>query len=150
MNLDLRRLLEQELEILENAWKVLDYSYQKCQRIGLKEKYEPQELESFETLTSRFARLSDILTQKIFRLIDEIDLDSGGTVRDRIYRAEKKGLVENADSFIDIRILRNDITHEYKPEALEDIFNKVLSFTPILVDSVGRVRRYSQKLLNLR
>ena len=39
------------------------------------------ELEHFESLTGRFARLSDLLIQKIFRLIDQLDLEDLGTVR---------------------------------------------------------------------
>src|SRR6185369_5728960 len=66
-------LLERALSILSDAQEVLLYSFNKCSRIGLKAQYEPEELESFESFTGRFARLSDILIQKVFRLVDELD-----------------------------------------------------------------------------
>ena len=138
-------LLQNELKILDDAKEVLLYSFNKCSRIGIKNKYEPEELESFESFTGRFARLSDILIQKIFRLVDELDLDSHGTVRDRINRAEKKGLITSSDVFVEIRVLRNDIAHEYLPEAIQEIFGKVLSLTPSLLDGVQRARNYCQK-----
>ena len=138
-------ILQKELKLLADATDVLEYSFNKCSRIGLKQNYQPEELESFESFTGRFARLSDILIQKIFRLIDEIDLETQGTVRDRINRAEKKGLIKSSDTFVEIRMVRNDIAHEYLPEAIQEIFVKVLELTPAILDSVERVKAYSQK-----
>lgn len=138
-------ILQKELKLLADATEVLEYSFKKCSRIGIKATYEPEELESFESFTGRFARLSDILIQKVFRLIDEIDLDTQGTVRDRINRAEKKELVESGDTFVEIRMVRNDIAHEYLPEAVREIFVKVLDLTPALLDAVERVTRYCKR-----
>lgn len=90
--------------------------------------------ESFEALTGRFARLSDMLIQKVFRTIDMIELDSSGTVRDRIHRAEKKQL-------IDIRLLKNEISHEYRSDTIHMIFEKVLHLTPLLLKNVDSTVR---------
>ena len=68
----------------------MEYSYKRCTAIKDKSEFDEQDLERFESLTGRFARLSDLLIQKMFRLIDSLDLDDQGTVRDRINRAEKK------------------------------------------------------------
>ncbi len=145
MNEDLLNLLKQQLTLLDNAAEVLQFSERKCQTIGMKNHYTPDELDRFESLTSRFARLCDLLLQKVFRLIDEIDLESPGTVRDRINRAEKKGLIQNAEQFIECRMLRNEIAHEYMPQAILIIFQKVLEMTPYLLESVTRVKRYCDK-----
>jgi len=147
MTRQLKLLLEKELDILSDATEVLLYSFSKCSKIGIKASYEPEQLESFESLTGRFARLSDILIQKIFRLIDELDLETQGTVRDRINRAEKKELIVSADVFVEIRMVRNDIAHEYLPEAIQEIFGKVLHLTPALLDGVERARKYCEKFL---
>lgn len=141
----MQRLLVQELKVLNDARDVLLYSFNKCSAIGIKETYEPEELESFESFTGRFARLSDILIQKIFRLVDELDLDSQGTIRDRINRAEKKELIGSSDVFVEIRMVRNDIAHEYLPEAIHDIFKKVLTLSPHLFESVERTILYCKK-----
>jgi hypothetical protein len=141
----MQKLLVNELKVLDDAREVLLYSFNKCSAIGIKETYEPEELESFESFTGRFARLSDILIQKIFRLVDELDLDSQGTIRDRINRAEKKELIASSDVFVEIRMVRNDIAHEYLPEAIHDIFGKVLLLTPHLFDGVDRTITYCKK-----
>lgn len=145
---DLLELLRDELSSLERALEVLQYSYDTCNGIGIKEDYTFDEMDRFEAFTSRFARLSDLLIQKIFRLIDQIDLEDSETVRDRINNAEKKGLIESADLFIQIRIVRNDITHEYHTETLKDIYKKVLELSPCLFDGIKRVRKYCMKYLH--
>ncbi|MHC4269489.1 MAG: hypothetical protein ACYSTS_13600 [Planctomycetota bacterium] len=89
--------------------------------------------------------MSDMLIQKVFRLIDKIEFDDEGTIRDRINRAEKKGLIESADTFIQIRIVRNDIAHEYHTENLKDIYKKVLELTPYLLNCVERIIVYCKK-----
>lgn len=146
MTEDLKRLLQKELQLLEDASQVLEYSFTKCSRIGLKSDYSPEELESFESLCSRFARLSDIMTQKIFRLLAEIALEQPGTVRDRINRAEKWNLIESAEDFVAIRIVRNDIAHEYLPEAILDLFKKVMKLTPALLKGVALTTDYCSRL----
>ena len=137
-----------ELENLAKAKDALQYSYEKCQRIKLHEGLSYEELESFEALTSRFARLSDIIIQKVLRLLDFIDLEDTGTVRDRINRAEKKGVILSADNLVEIRILRNEIAHEYRSETAYAIFEKVLTYSPTLLESVDTITDYSQKILS--
>ena len=87
---DLLELLRDELSSLERALEVMQYSYGTCNEIGIKEDYTFDEMDRFEAFTSRFARMSDLLIQKIFRLIDQIDLEDSETVRDRINNAEKR------------------------------------------------------------
>lgn len=145
MTENMKQLLVNELKLLADTRDVLLYSFNKCSAIGIKESYEPEELESFESFTGRFARLSDILIQKVFRLLDELELEAQGSIRDRINRAEKKELVASGDIFVEIRMIRNEIGHEYLPEAIREIFVKVLSLTPHLLDSVERTMAYSRK-----
>ncbi len=142
---DLKDCLKQELIALEKAGDVLQYSYKKCRSIKLLDGLSYEEQEGFEALTSRFARLSDLIIQKIFRLLDILDLEDEGTVRDRINRAEKKGVIQRADDFIEIRILRNEIAHEYKAEAIYTIFEKVLGYTPKLLSAVETITNYAQR-----
>ncbi|MCK9268514.1 MAG: hypothetical protein M0P14_07375 [Alkaliphilus sp.] len=147
MKRDEKQLLAEELKLLEYSNDMLIYSYNTCRNIGIKEEYTFGELDKFEALTSRFARTGDMLIQKIFRLIDILELERPGSVIDRINRAEKRGLISSAEIFKEIRYLRNDISHEYVPTAIEQIFEKVLEFTPYLIDSVNRVKKYSGEIL---
>lgn len=140
-------ILQNDISELEKAADILRYSYSKCIAIDLMDGIDQNTLESFEALTSRFARLSDMLIQKVLRTIDMIDLESSGTVRDRINRAEKKKVIDNADTLVEIRVLRNEIAHEYKSETVYVIFEKVLHLTPLLIKDIDSTIRYTSNLL---
>ncbi|RJP27552.1 MAG: hypothetical protein C4527_13240 [Candidatus Omnitrophota bacterium] len=137
--------LQEQLERLETAGKIFAYSWECCQKIEEKKDYSHRELDQIDAFTSRFARLSDLVIQKLFRLINQIDLEEEGSIRDRINLAEKKGLIQTADCFIQIRILRNEIAHEYLPDAMIQIFKKCKEYAPYLLDSIRRINEYCQK-----
>jgi len=136
-------LLCKQLQEMNDAGAILRHSYDKCSRIGVRPDLDMDQLESFEALTARFARLSDLVIQKILRTIFIMDLEEIGTVRDRIHQAEKRGFVESAEDFVQIRMLRNEIAHEYKSETIFDIFERVLTLTPALLDAVKRIQQHA-------
>lgn len=135
-------LLKSELKLMNDASSVLFYSYKKCSKIGIKKEYSQKELDVFENLASRFARLNDIILQKILRSIHSIDLDDANTLRDSINLAEKKDLIEDAVEMIEMRELRNSIVHEYIPEVVKNIFIKSMELTPSLLKNVELINQY--------
>lgn len=140
--------LEELLGRLQKAVDTLNYSYIICKGIGIKEMYNAEEQDRFESLTAKFARLSDLIIKQSIKLIDILDLDEPPeTVRDSINRAEKKGLIESGIRFIEIRKLRNRIAHEYaeSEEDISEIYKEVLQSTPLLYDSVNRIVNYCQR-----
>jgi hypothetical protein len=144
---DLKALLRNEIENLGQARDALMYSYERCRPLTIEAGMDNGTMERFEALTARFARLSDIMIQKIFRTLDALDLEGRGTVRDRINRAEKRGVIQSADEFVEIRMVRNEIAHEYKRETILEIFERVLSLTPKLMDAVEGIEARSETYL---
>ncbi|RME74137.1 MAG: hypothetical protein D6784_10605 [Chloroflexi bacterium] len=138
-------LLAETLKQLDDALHWLDRSYRQCARIGRKANYSPEEFDRFEALTSRFARVSDILVQKVYRSIDMVEFETGGSMLDMLHRAEKRGLIDTVDEIRTIRDLRNSIAHEYIQDSLVEIFQETLRLTPTLMRLVERARRYCQK-----
>ena len=139
-------LLQEELLGLKLAAGHLEYSMERCLNLIGQEALPPDQLERLESLTSRFARLADLLIQRIFRLIDEIELTGGGTILDRIYRAEKRGWA-NAAELISIRELRNLIAHEYATEKMLEIYTSVAAMSPALLTAVPKVIAYADTLI---
>ena len=139
-------LLQEELLGLQLAAGHLEYSMERCLNLIGQEMLPPDQLERLESLTSRFARLADLLIQRIFRLIDEIELTSGGTTLDRIYRAEKRGWA-NAAELISIRELRNLIAHEYATEKMLEIYTSVAAMSPALLTAVPKAIAYANTLI---
>ena len=142
INNDEKLLYKEELQLLINSAQVLQRSYDICEEIGIKPEYDFDEHDRFEALTARFARTSDILIQKILRLIDIIELENVGSIIDRLNRAEKRELISSAEEFKQIRRLRNNIAHEYTQLDIERMFQQVLVLCPILLDAVERVKGY--------
>ena len=68
-NHQLIALLRSEWELLMTSMLTLQLSVNKCKLIGQKNSYSFEELESFDSLTSKFSRTSDIFTQKVMRTI---------------------------------------------------------------------------------
>lgn len=99
--------------LLEKLMTALAYSYEKCDDIGEKEEYDLEEQESFEALTSRFARTSDILTQKVLKTLFILLQENIKTIIDTANFLEKLEVIEKADDLLNIREIRNQIAHEY-------------------------------------
>lgn len=139
--------LKEELVGLMLAAKHLEYSLERCAELIGQSDLPPEKLERLESLTSRFARLADLLIQRIFRLVDEIELVSAGTVRDRIERAEKRGWAE-ASQLVKIRELRNMIAHEYAAEKMLEIYSVVYQLATELLAIVPKVSKDAHVLIN--
>jgi uncharacterized protein YutE (UPF0331/DUF86 family) len=139
---ELLKLLNHDLELLQKAANILAKSHQNCLKIGLKSDYSFEELTEFEALSGRFARLIDFLIQKIFRLIDEINLAPQGTIRDSVNRAEKNHLIDSAESLVEMRHIRNQVAHEYITEKLSHLFERIVVLSPLLLDYIVRTKEY--------
>ncbi len=84
---------------------------------------------ALETLSSRFGRLQDLMGSKLFDLClislgENID---GLSMIDKANKLEKSSILESTHSWMAMRKLRNNITHEYpdQPEITADILNNI-------------------------
>ncbi len=145
MTKELLEILKKEILSLDKSVLLVQHSYEKCCKIGIKIMYSLSELDAFQVLTARFSRLSDLLIQKVFRLIDTLELCNEGTLVDRINRAEKREIVASARELTELRLLRNLIVDEYEPDEYTKIFKNVLKFTPVLLGTVEKTSHYCQK-----
>jgi uncharacterized protein with HEPN domain len=127
--------------------KALAYSQTKCEAIGEKEEYDLEEQESFEALTSRFARTSDILTQKVFKTLFILLQENIKTIIDAANLLEKLEILEKADNLLNIRELRNQIAHEYVESELKGLFFDVLRYVPELKKIIVNVKAYHSENL---
>lgn len=135
-------------EIIKKASVNLDRTYKEVQvndlsKVSSITEIEWEALKDIESLTARFARLSDIYSQKFLKLVDRLEGEIDGSIIDRFNRAEKRALIKSAQDFINIRDTRNDIAHEYVPEALLNIFRDVIEYTPILLKACNKALDYT-------
>ena len=141
------RVLAETLRQLEDSASWLRRSLKRCQK-ARKSDLSAADLDAFEALTSRYARLSDMILQKLFRGLDRLELEDSGTLLDALNRAEKRGLIDSAAAFREIRELRNEIAHEYAQEDLRELFESVLQHSPELLEIIRRANDYCRRYLS--
>ncbi|HLX11740.1 MAG TPA: hypothetical protein VKS81_02900 [Bacteroidota bacterium] len=134
---------DRDLVLYRKSIDVLAQSYKKCKSIDLSRPLSADQLEAFDALTSRFARSCDLFTQRILGLLDRIELEQPGTAVDRIHRAEKRGLISSAPIFMEIRELRNQISHEYEDDDIGGLFARILELAPHLIETINPLSKYS-------
>lgn len=137
--------LDHLLKHTEEAAHHLSISFERCKGFIDNEEYSEVHLIELEALTSRFARLSDLLIQKVFKTIDKLDANTPGTVRDRILQAEKKGLITDAGILMEIRNVRNTIAHEYESIDLREMFLFIFRHTSVLIEILNNSKKYAAR-----
>lgn len=121
---------------LESSIDYLKYSFEKINKKSINSNStSPEDLETYEALVSRFARTTDIFVAKYLRsFVLKDDPAFSGSLIDTINYAEKKGLIVSAKNWIEIRELRNKISHEYTAADLKIIFDQVMLLTPEVLE----------------
>ena len=137
-----RNLLHQNAVNLEKQLFWLEHSYNECRKTGLRDSYEIQEYDSFEILSSRFARSIDFLVRKVFRSVDDAEFEAQGTLIDVVNNAHKRGLFEDIEEIKTIKDIKNDIAHEYIQDELAGLFKDLMEYTPVLINIIQNTLRY--------
>jgi uncharacterized protein YutE (UPF0331/DUF86 family) len=135
--------IKEDIESINKAVSVLNYSLKKCTKISIKVSYTIEELDAFENLTSRFARTSDIYTQKIMKGIILILREDARTFLDRANLFEKLNITD-AEELKLIRDLRNEISHEYRLSDVSEIFESVLEYSVKLLRIIEKTIVFAQ------
>ncbi len=131
----IEKILEEHKRQLLKAFFRLKSSYNKIQKLPTDpEKLNDEQLEIWESFSSRFGRASEMFVSKYLRtVILKDDPSFEGTLRDLLNRAEKLNLIEDADQWLDIRAIRNVVAHDYSETDLEPHFLKLKELTPIIL-----------------
>ena len=100
--------------------------------------------ERVEAFVSRFSRLQDTLGDKLLPTWLAAHGERTGTFIDNLDRAERLGLIEDAQAWIDMRRQRNQMVHEYvdDPALLASALEAGHAFVPILAATAHRLMAY--------
>lgn len=130
---------------LGDASKWLQRSFGQCQHFDLHQTLTAEQYDALENLSSRFARVTDILINKVYRAIDAAELLEPGSLIDTVNRAVKRGLLDSAETARTIKDIRNEIVHEYVVEDLKQLQAEVLTNAVVLLQLVDTVTEYVEK-----
>ncbi len=116
-------------------------------------KYESltdDEVEHIDQFLFRFAKLQDTLGEKLFkRLLDHLlepDIRKMSFI-DILNRLEQLEVISNKDEWIEVRKIRNDITHQYEDESKEmaESLNAIYQKQKLLLEVFRNIEsRYQQ------
>jgi hypothetical protein len=140
-------ILRKNLDTLNLSAGWVKRSHGLCKTITKKSGYTDQEFDALEVLTSRYARTTDMLVNKVRRSVDIVESEDTGTIIDIMNRAEKRGIVKSAELLHTIKDLRNTIAHEYQISEIPKFFTEVLAYTPALLEIIQNVNEYCGKYL---
>jgi uncharacterized protein with HEPN domain len=77
------------------------------------EQFDEDKVAFLDMMTTRFGKLQDIIGARIFPLILEILGEDAPAFIDKVNRLEKLSYVPDAEWWMNLRELRNQITHDY-------------------------------------
>ena len=140
-------ILRENINTLNLSADWVRHSYEQTSTIEQKTKYSTEEFDKLENLTSRYARTTDMLVNKVLRSIDTVESEDIGTIIDIMNRAEKRGIVFSAELLHTIKDLRNNIVHEYKIDEITHFFTDVIKYTPVLLEIIQKVNVYCARYL---
>jgi hypothetical protein len=130
----LARIVEREMQRLETTDRrlfVQDFTAERACTLAADEDLA----ERVEAFVARFGRLQDTIGDKLLPAYLAAHGERIGTFADNLDRAERLGIIEDAQAWIDMRKLRNQMVHEYveDPVVLASAIGAAHGFVPNLV-----------------
>lgn len=141
MNHEQRERLAFLQRVIGKEIRYLDYSLQQVSGIeftaenAAKLSADDALAETVEAFISRFARLQDNTGDKLLPAWLKALGERTGAAIDNLDRAEKLGLLDSADRWLEIRQLRNQMVHEYieSPQILGNALEAAKAYCPVMI-----------------
>jgi len=111
----------------------------------------PEEMERLDAFCMRFGKLQDMLGRQLFRGLLTVEQEEAVSMLDCLHAMEKRRLIDNSEQWIETRLLRNRLAHDYplNDQDRAQALNSIYDYAPILVTVLESVRNYiaDKKLL---
>ena len=110
---------------------------------------DPVLTERLDAFVSRFGRLQDTVGDKLLPALLLALAETPGPAIDNLDKAEKFGFIESADTWLEMRKLRNQMVHEYIEDmaVLSSALRSGHAFVPALVAAARRCVAEANRLL---
>lgn len=140
-----KELICQAYEDLEDSMKLLEYSLSKYKPFNPEVVYTYEDLEYYDSLSFRYEKA----VESIFSYFKTLELylfgETSETLRKRLQKMEKVGLIENLELYMEIKVLRNKVVHAYLPEKLQEIYESIKNFGEILLKDFEKIKKFNQE-----
>lgn len=145
------------LKIVQREGSHLSYSWKRLYAEDIDDawvkrlEHEPELAERMEAFISRFGRMQDTIADKLLPRWLESLAEVPGSHIETLNRAERLGVINDVEQWLEARKLRNRLVHEYMEDMLkfaEDI-NLAKGYTIMLCETYNNIRHFAQQRMDL-
>jgi len=152
-------ILRENLEVADRMLHHLERSYhQVTDELPLQldhiNKLTDAQIDRLDLYLGRFSKLQDFIVSKLFRSLALASLEDTSqdvSLIDTLRRMEKYGIVQDLNDWLEIRLLRNSLTHEYltDDDAIAENINAAFAAYTTLIDTLDRIKAYYKKHISI-
>lgn len=137
-----RRLIGSAAGKATAAAALVSASLAKVPAYSEEEDYSADEREPYDALTDRFIRAVEMCLQ-FFRGFERLEFgEESLTLRDRLNRMERLGLITSVELWMKMRDVRNRAVHDYQPDQLKRMYDDMMEiFGPELLGCAGEIEK---------
>ncbi|CAC9437745.1 hypothetical protein [uncultured Gammaproteobacteria bacterium] len=110
----------------------------------------PEGIDRLESFVSKFSRMQDMFVDKLLPLFLIRSGETPKTAIDNLHRLEQLNIISDANDWLDMRLLRNKLVHEYVDD-MAQLFEHLLlakTFFVVLSQSFERLRNILENQTN--
>lgn len=113
---------------------------------------DPLGIDRLESFGAKFGRMQDTLVDKLIPAVLRAAGEPVAAAIDNLERMERLGLVHTADTWLEMRRLRNRLVHEYieQPADLAPALQRACEFTDWMHRDFQAIRAYAESHFTLR
>ena len=141
-----RRLIGSAAGKATAAAALVGASLAKVPAYSEEEDYSADEREPYDALTDRFIRAVEMCLQ-FFRRFERLEFgEESLTLRDRLNRMERLGLITSVELWMKMRDVRNRAVHDYQPDQLKRMYDDMMEiFGPELLGCAGEIEKVLER-----
>lgn len=111
----------------------------------------PETTERLEAFVSRFGRMQDTIADKLLPRWLMALAEEPGSLIENLNRAERLGVVDSVEQWLEARKLRNRLVHEYmqNPEFFAQDLKLAREYTGLLMSVYNNLRTYAAKRMGI-
>lgn len=146
-----KELILKEFENVKNVIELLKASVEKFKPYDSTYSYNPEELEYYDSLSFRFEKSVEIILNFFKGLEIYLYSEASDTLRNRLLVMQKLNLIDNVEFWIEVRMLRNKISHTYETEKLKELYDEIKNRSKTIftvVEKIEKTYRNSNLIVN--